>query len=313
MPARKPLQIRRARPSDKEAVLEFCRFTWQEHGDYIQKVWDEWVKDRKGFFAVATLEGEPMATAKLTVLGPGEMWLEGLRVNASYRGMGTSRVMTRFLLGKARKLRAKTVRFATGEENRVSKHVGRELGFKLLGHYSIMSASADGRCRSVFSPVFSPRGVRREANTDDMVSIVSASYFARAMRLLASEGWTFVQVDGDFILDSLRRRELFVARRPGPSAPARLGFLVASRGRAGTRLNAKLFADIDKGALYSMILGTRRLAYELELPRVRLVVPKTRKLLATAEQAGFQEDDPGFYHGVMEKRLSSGRQVLVKD
>jgi GNAT superfamily N-acetyltransferase len=303
IPGKGPLKIRRARASDRESVLEFCRFTWPEHGDYIDKVWDDWLKDKRGFLAVASIGGKPVATAKLTVLSPGQCWLEGLRVMPAFRGVGMSRIMTRFLLGRAKDLGGRTVRFATGEDNRASKHVGRELGFRLLTHYSIMRAHSDGRRRRVFDVMTdaaqSPREIAR---------IVSLSSFARAMGGLASSGWTFFQVDGGMIAEHLQNRQLFLGTLDGAiGARIPLGVLVASRNHGGRRLDAKLFADAAPDALGPMFLGARKLAQELDLPQVRAVVPKSRKLLRLAREAGFQEEDPGFYHCVMEKRLRHGR------
>jgi GNAT superfamily N-acetyltransferase len=340
------IRIRRARASDKETVLEFCRFTWQEHGDYIHKVWDDWLADRRGFFAVAALRGRPVATAKLSVLGPGEMWLEGLRVDPSLRGRGMSRALTGFLLARARKLGARTVRFATGEDNRPSKHVARTLGFRLLSHYSILWAPSDGRRRRVFTPVSDParalallekpgvgkarsdavggkagRGAAGKraagANTNgrallEMARLVSLSPFGRAMKGLASVGWTFFQINGNLLAEHVESRQLFLGRSPVGDPPrgsdhASLGILLASRNNRAQRLDAKLFADVARSSFGPMLLGTRRLAHDLGVPRVRIVVPKAKRFLQLSREAGFKEEDPGFYHGVMEKRIGSGR------
>jgi len=348
-------KIRRARASDKNTVLEFCRFTWQEYGDYIDKVWDDWLEDKKGFFAVACLRGRPIATAKLTVLSPGQIWFEGLRVDPRRRGIGMSRVLTRFLLRKARRLGAETVRFATGEYNRPSKHVGRDLGFRLIRHYSILWAPSDGRFQSVFAPLSDPvravatlhragnasapeqtapasrgrhdwlprtgassdrtRGVRKRDMihdaTEKLACLVNSSPFGRAMKGLASSGWTFFQVDADLLAQHFESRGLFLATSragnvPGSSESTPLGIIVASRNRKAQRLDVKLFADVTEDSLGPMLLGTKKLAYELKLPRVRLVLPKVERLLLQAKEAGFREEDPGFYHAVMEKRIRGG-------
>ncbi len=333
----KDLKIRRARATDKETVLEFCRFTWQEHGDYIDKVWDDWLEDKTGFFAVGTLEGRPVATAKLTVLRPGETWLEGLRVSPSLRGRGMSRVLTEFLLARARKLGARTVRFATGEDNRPSKHVARTLGFRLLSHYSIMVASSDGRRRKTFTRIadpvkalaaLSPRrrgvdgkvavggtdrkvtaGARTKSRTlEEMVRLMNRSPFVRAMKGLASVGWTFFGIDRRLLAEHLESSGLYLGRPPAGNRPegsgyAPLGILLASPAPRAKRLDAKLFADTAEKSLGSMMAGTRRLAYDLGLPRVRIVVPKAGAFLRVARDAGFTEEDPGFYHSVMERRF----------
>ncbi len=75
-----PFVIRPARAADKQAVLAFCAHTF-DWGDYLPEVWDEWLADARGQLLVATLDEVPVGVAKVTLLTPGEAWLEGLRVN----------------------------------------------------------------------------------------------------------------------------------------------------------------------------------------------------------------------------------------
>ena len=50
---------RPAREDDREAVLAFCARTWDD-GDYIQYVWEDWLRDTSGALLVATLAGRPV-------------------------------------------------------------------------------------------------------------------------------------------------------------------------------------------------------------------------------------------------------------
>ena len=344
------ISIRRARPSDKKVVLDFCRRTWGEWGDYIDKVWDEWVRDRKGFFAVAALGERPIGTAKLTLLNRREVWFEGLRVDPSFRGMGLSHLLTGFLAGKALRLGAETVRYATGARNRASLHIGKSWGLGPVGRYSILSATCDGRRRHVFERISDPvraltiiknlavpvervlvepvgfetrftrtslrrllrdrlrsagkggpRGTKAERKRalDEILCFVSSTPLTKAMGGLASEGWTFFQVDTDFLATAFDKGEFFL------TVP--LGILIASPQRRKRRLLVKLVAEFGKDALGPLLSGTRRLAHELDLPRVRLIVPATRTILATAKGAGFKEEDKGFYHVVMQMHLGDRR------
>ena len=385
------IAIRRARPSDKKVVLGFCRRTWGEWGDYIDKVWDEWVKDKRGFFAVASLGERPIGTAKLTVLNKREMWFEGLRVDPSLRGMGISHLLTAFLAREALKRCAETVRYATGARNRASLHIGKSWGLRRVGRYSILSANSDGRRGEVFERMSDPtviigimknlsvpvnrirmepigretrfsraslesvlmgaarmadkgsrgrRNARLAEATDEIARVVNSAPFTKAMFGLASEGWTFFRVDRDFLDDSFGKQEFFLGTLPKESAvrwqknsvmrgPERgagllpgktvagwhldsrtvslLGILIASPQRNRRRLLVKLVAEFRKDALGPLLSGTRRLAYELGLPRVRLIVPATRAILACAGEAGFKEEDKGFYHVVMEMHLRDRR------
>src|SRR5258708_21232622 len=73
------IEIRPARPEDREAVLAFSAHTW-EWGDYIEYVWDEWLHDPQGMLFVATSDGQPVGIGHMRMLTKTEAWLEGLRI-----------------------------------------------------------------------------------------------------------------------------------------------------------------------------------------------------------------------------------------
>lgn len=77
---------RPALPSDTKDVLEFTKFIWEGH-DYIKYVWRDWLADPKGLLAAAIYGPHTVGIAKLTLLAPGQWWLEGFRVDPNYQGL----------------------------------------------------------------------------------------------------------------------------------------------------------------------------------------------------------------------------------
>jgi len=322
------ISIRRARPSDKSTVLNFCRRTWGEWGDYIDKVWDEWVNDKRGFFAIASLDGKPIGTAKLTVLNKREIWFEGLRVAPSFRGGGISHLLTAFLAREALRRNAEAVRYATGARNRASLHIGKSWGLKPTGRYSILSGTSDARRSHIFERVSHPSRI-----PDVVMDAIESSSFTRAMGGLASEGWTFFKVDCNFLKDAIRNGEFFLGTLPQKRGKGRgsslagglqardlkgrgnvpfetvfpMGVLVASPQPGKRRLLIKLVADFGQDSFGELLSGARKLAHELDLPRIRLIVPARRAFLSCAKEVGFREEDEGFYHTVLETNLRDKR------
>jgi GNAT superfamily N-acetyltransferase len=321
------VKIRRARRSDKQAVLLFCRRTWGAYGDFIHKVWDEWERDRRGFFAVATVGERPIGTAKLTVLKPGEIWFEGLRVDPAFRKLGLAHVLTSFLLQKARRMNAKSVRYATGGSNLTSQHIGKTWGFNLLRRYTCFEAPPDGRRKRIFARVTDPEralllageipgdnrdGTARRNAALQLTRVLRSSHFITSMRGLASEGWTFYQIDPNFVDTALRNGELYVASaasgrtaarstsaaRPGPPIP---GVIVAAPQRRQRRLLVWTLADLRTDSLSTLMSGTRRLAFDLRLREVRLVVPYSREMTIPARKVGFRQEYKGMSAVVMER------------
>jgi len=76
--------IRKAKTSDKNIVLEFCKttFSW---GDYIEDVWDYWI--REGNLLVLIENNTPVAICHSSFFDK-QVWIEGIRVNENFRKKG---------------------------------------------------------------------------------------------------------------------------------------------------------------------------------------------------------------------------------
>ena len=124
---------RDARPSDRDEVLAFTANTW-EHGDYISFVYDDWLADTSGRFLVIEDEqtGRIAAIDKLTMLSPREAWFEGLRVREEFRGRGLATHVQRYMIGEARRVGARTVRFITRTGNTPIHLAGYRDGFRQI-------------------------------------------------------------------------------------------------------------------------------------------------------------------------------------
>ncbi len=139
------ISVRRARPGDTHAVLDFARATW-DGWDYIPSVWRSWLHAPDGVLLVATpnvrreldLYGRPLhldrpiGIARVAMLSPDEAWLEGLRVDPGVRNRGVARLLHGACLAWARAQGATSVRYATGAGNEGSHRLGAHHGFRLL-------------------------------------------------------------------------------------------------------------------------------------------------------------------------------------
>src|SRR5689334_10764767 len=120
-----PFTVRPARDEDRAAVLAFCAQTW-DWGDYLDWVWDDWMADPRGLFAVGTVGRRVVSVDKLTFLSPTEAFFEGLRVDPAYRGHGYAEQFEAHMLGEAARQGARVVRFLTAVDNfAVHKIAGR--------------------------------------------------------------------------------------------------------------------------------------------------------------------------------------------
>ncbi len=160
------IEVRPARPEDREAVLAFCRNTW-EWGDYIEQTWDEWLNDPDGRLFVATVEEHPAGMVHLDMLTPIDAWLEGLRVDPQYRQQGLARALYEALLIEAMQRGAKYARQAIESDNELAQHLARLFHFRHVGTSALFHAS----------PIpAKQKGTRQEkprlATSDDLEAIV---------------------------------------------------------------------------------------------------------------------------------------------
>jgi len=197
--ARERLVVRRARTSDREAIAAVASRIWGGT-DYLPLVWDHWLKDREGALLTATLEGRPVGVSKVTVLAPGEVWLEGLRLDPSLHGRGLSRQINRATFRTAKALGAKSIRYATGLSNAASRHLAEVRGFWLVARSRYVVARS-APLRTLSSRKASPADLKAVAR------FVRASECYRAMSGLYGLTWRFPA------LDERRLRRLVAAGR----------------------------------------------------------------------------------------------------
>jgi ribosomal-protein-alanine N-acetyltransferase len=137
-------RFRLATPRDRDAVFALCASTWPD-GDYIPRVWDAWLADPAGAFVVGVdATDTALAIGKLSVVAPGEGWIEGVRVAPAQRARGWGRALVAHLLACAQQQGLQVVRFLTAAGNVPMHRVAAALGFIPQGHYLPCHAAAEG-------------------------------------------------------------------------------------------------------------------------------------------------------------------------
>ena len=131
------------RAEDKPRILDITARTWgEDEGDYIQYVFDDWLADPGGEFTAVELDGQVVGIAKLTDLGSGEWWFEGLRVDPVQRRKGIAAAINRYQVDLARRLGGKVIRYMTSGDNVGSQTIGLKAGFQHVLTYTSHVAGA---------------------------------------------------------------------------------------------------------------------------------------------------------------------------
>ena len=131
---RPKISVRKAQDSDRKAVFKFCEKTWS-WGDYIQKVWDKWLKQKDGRLFVATIEGVPAGISHVSIDKAHEAWLRGARTAPDYRRKGVATAITRKCLEYAKKKGVKVARLVTESDSKAAQAVLQKLGFEQVTEF----------------------------------------------------------------------------------------------------------------------------------------------------------------------------------
>jgi len=184
-------------PEDRERILAISAKIW-EGEDYIPHVLDRWLSE--GGLFVAELAGKVVGFAKNTELSPGEVWLEGLRVDPEHRGKGVAKALAQAQLEAALAQKPRSIRLATVEENLASLHIAQELGFREIARFSYLEAD-------VVEPESLPPVERPEPKKAWDFLQRSSSF--REARGLVGLGWRFRTLTFDFLTELCREGKVF--------------------------------------------------------------------------------------------------------
>jgi hypothetical protein len=273
------LVLRRARASDRDAILAMASRIWGGT-DYLPAVWDKWLSDHDGVLLTATLGGRPVGMSKVTLLAPGEVWLEGLRLDPALHGRGLSRQINRGTFRAAMSLKPRTVRYATGLSNAASRHLAEVRGFWLAAHGRYLVApSAPARA------LLSRAATARDINA--VIRFIESAECHRLMGGLYGVSWTFPALDRRRVRRLVADGRVLVLPRKGRVRAV----AVWDRGRIDGEVCLG-FADGPDADLRRFARDVRAIGARLGESEVSAMLPPGR-IADTVHGAGFQADPPG--------------------
>jgi GNAT superfamily N-acetyltransferase len=278
------LETRLARQEDKAAVLAFCAQTW-EWGDYLPKVWDDWLADQSGRLLVATLDERPVAVMHLRMVSPEEGWLEGMRVDPAVRGQGISRAMGARGREEARALGARVVRLATHSDNSVAQHALDRDDYERIGTFVVYEAPAE-QITGVEMPA-----PATPADLPDVLTMLDRSSIFPAMGGLAYHDWAGRALTGALLEQRLAGGDVLLLRQ-GANLQALAICHPQAEGQPDLQIDYLDGATEEAGRL---AYGLRAVAAVRGLEQVVLVIPDQLMLRDMLEGIGYQTEDMGAF------------------
>jgi GNAT superfamily N-acetyltransferase len=204
------LTVRPMTMADKPAVLKVSSRIW-EGNDYVPLFYDRWVKE--GGFWAGELRGRLVGYGKATELAPGELWLEGLRVDPDCQKQGVGKELSRRVVYSTLERRPVSLRLATADVNRESLHIIETvMGFKLYTQYRFFLG--EPRKPRPGPPLVAP-------TVAEALDFIKLSAELSASRSLIASTWLFRSLDRRYVAELVRCGYVF-----GYSTAGKLGGLI---------------------------------------------------------------------------------------
>lgn len=282
------VEIRRARPEDRDAVLAFSKHTW-DWGDYIEYVWDEWLADPRGYLFIAVIDGQPVGVAHLRLLNVTEAWLEGMRVDPNFRLRGIGKALYDAELVEAMRRGATMVRYVTESTNLGSIALAEHNFMRRVGSYAPYIAgpiTAPSRHQyGITSPTL--------ATTDDLEAIID--YLNASSNFPLTGGiyyHSFVgyTITDDLLAEKIAAQQVYLMRRW-----QRLDGLAIAESRPERRQLSIGYIDGTTESISMIALALRGKLTEMGLESVYAYVPDLMMIRDAFSGAEYEWEDMLFY------------------
>lgn len=268
-----PLLCRPVLPADKDQAFVFLRRIWDGE-DYLPEVWDDWLADPRGLFVAAELEGRVVGLGRLTDLGEGEAWLEGLRVHPDLEGRGIATHIHHYLLERWRASPATVVRLATASTRSAVHRLCQRTGFIRVANLIDVAAPAVSG-RHDFTRLAPERVVEPFMGWE-------GTEVGRAVSGLMELDWTWAR-------QTPQRLRVLASRETAWSWGEGQGAIVATSQNSDDEHCLRLHSiAVDVAGLSSLLEDARRLAWEIGLAEVRWRAPADEMWMPLLLGAGFE-------------------------
>ncbi len=200
--------IRPALPRDKADVAEFTKFIWDGH-DYVGHVFPEWLEDPQGILLAAEYAGRCVGCAKVTLLAPGQWWLEGFRVDPNFQDKKIGSRLDAAANEWWDEHGEGTLRLLTSSQRVKVHHLSETRGFVRLGEVMAYESAPLDESTDAFIPLAA-------GEADEALAFCRRVASNRLMDL----GWRFVTPNSDSLRAAAQEGRAFWWR-------GRRGFLSA--------------------------------------------------------------------------------------
>jgi len=294
------LTFRAVTAADRDALSRIAAQTW-DGNDYLMDVFEAWLADSEGMFYAGCLpDGRLAGAAKLTRLGEGEWWLEGIRVDPTLRGQGIGRAIHAYGVALAEALQrahsegAGEVRFCTDLSNAPVHRMAAAFQFRQVAQFWRYSAR--------ILPSAARAETFRRCTPDQLHALRAflngSPHYANVQQSAIEARWQCRRLT-DARLQELAAQGMIWLWHGVHQDAARIdGVLIGYVGSPYRQMPPEFnltYLDARVGSLASIAQAARALGATLDVPSVRHMILARGERLVAIEQAGWRrpKDDSG--------------------
>lgn len=205
------IEIRPALTEDRDTVLAFCTNTW-EWGDYIERVWNDWLHNPAGRLFVATVDARPVGISHMRMLSSTEVWLEGMRIDPEYRRMGLARALNQIMLVEAMRRGATLVRLIVEAENAPSIELIEGEQMHRVGGFALYTAPPLTNS-SQKRPVQKKVQLATPDDLDEIIDYLNVSNIFPAVGGVYYVGWAAYPITAELLEARIADQNVYLLRR----------------------------------------------------------------------------------------------------
>ncbi len=272
-------RFRKVSPSDRDRVLEISSKIW-DGGDFIEHVFDEWIKDTEGEFTLGEKDGNIVGFAKYTRLNDQEIWLEGIRVDEKYANQGFGKAITQYYLSRAKSEGAEVVRLSIHIDSRESMKIVEGLGFKKDGCFTMGWKRLD-KAEQTVQPSNNVINIMSTATAWDLMTRGNAYYMSNGY---ISFGWRFLKASYELVDKLVKEKRVYGVLREGKLSSV---MILTEDSHKDGGLNIG-FIDGDMAPMRELVQFAEQQASKLGMEYCGIMAPMDERLINVLELCGYE-------------------------
>ena len=272
-------RFRKVTQSDKDRVLEISSKIW-EGNDFIEYVFDDWVKDTEGEFTLGEKDGIIVGFAKYTRHSDSVVWLEGIRVDEKYGNQGFGKAITQYYISRAKAEGVEIIRLSAYIGSRESIKIAESLGFKKDGYFTYGSKLID-KAEGESSVSRTVINIMSAATAWELITRGNSYYMSNGY---ISWGWTFKKASYEIVDRLVKNKCVYGVLREGKISSV---MVLTEDSHKDGGLNIG-FIDGDMASMKEMIDFAEKQALNRGMKYYEIMAPIDERLINVLELSSFE-------------------------